>query len=256
MNATWQGKITVTATFVNDDLPTIQTIGGDPTYEEAFWNPTYKENISKIIIEDNIHEIDNVIETWNVAEDTVDDTKRVMAYLTPSTTEGLYTLYIQGNGGVKANEDSAAFFGGFTSLESVEGLEHFDTSNVVTMRAMFAVCPSLKSLDLSTFDTSNVTDISLMFNECSSLTTLNLNGLNLNQVTEISSLFGSCNNLTTTINITSNNIDSYLDMFSESAIEEGSQITVNYTAETSDLVDQMLTTKSDNSNVIKGTLIS
>ncbi len=254
MNATWQGKITVIASSINNDLPVIQTIG-DSSYDEEFWNPIYKEKISKIIMEDNIHEIDNAIESWNVAEDKIDETKRVMAYLAPSEVEGLFTLYLQGNGGIKANEDSNSFFGAFTSLETIEGLEHFDTSNVVNMWAMFSECSSLKSLDLSSFDTSNVTEISLMFNFCNNLTNLNLGNLNLTKVTGMSMLFHECQNLKTTINITNPNITTYEYMLTNAAINEESQIIINYTQETSDLVDQMILTKSENSNIIKDTLI-
>jgi hypothetical protein len=45
-------------------------------------------------------------------------------------------------------------------------------------------------------------------------------------------------------------------MFGNAATVSGAKITVDYTSETSDLVDSMIATKSTNSNVVKGSLIS
>ncbi len=255
MNATWQGKITIVTGLADYNLPIVQNLSSD---EDAFWNPQYREKISKIIIENNVHEINNAVESWNISEDLTNENKKVMAYLVsdPTSTEGLYTLYLQGNGGIKANEDSTTFFGGFTLLETIEGLEYFDTSDVVNMWAMFASCSNLKNLDLSSFNTSKVADISLMFNMCNSLTSLNLNGIDLSQVTSMTSLFNDCYNLTTTIEITNPNIIDYENMLSNAATNESSQIILNYTTETSSLVDQIVATKSENSNIVKGTLIS
>jgi hypothetical protein len=44
-------------------------------------------------------------------------------------------------------------------------------------------------------------------------------------------------------------------MFESVATKDGSQIIVNYTSQTSDLVDLMIATKSPDSNVIKGTQV-
>ena len=57
-------------------------------------------------------------------------------------------------------------------------------------------------------------------------------------------------NLVTSITIRNPNVTSYSGMFYDVATESGSQFTVNYTSETSDLVDQMIATKSTNSNVV------
>ena len=45
-------------------------------------------------------------------------------------------------------------------------------------------------------------------------------------------------------------------MFLNVATKEGSQITVKYTSETSDLVDAIIATKFANSNVVKGVLVN
>lgn len=59
-------------------------------------------------------------------------------------------------------------------LETIEGLEYFNTANVTDMHEMFSGCKVLKSLDLSTFNTSKVTDMSNMFNECPSLESISV----------------------------------------------------------------------------------
>lgn len=58
------------------------------------------------------------------------------------------------------------------ALETIEGLENINTSNVEEAFSMFVNCVSLKVLDLSSWDMSKVTDIAEMFYNCSALTTI------------------------------------------------------------------------------------
>ena len=138
-----------------------------------------------------------------------------------------------------------------SSLTSLD-LSSFNTSNVTDMRFMFNNCTSLTSLDLSSFNTSNVTDMRYMFWECSSLTSLDLSSFNTANVTSMSCMFMGCSFLTTTINIMNANVSDYSNMFIDAATANGSQITVNYIASASTLADNMIATKSSNSNVVKG----
>jgi len=62
--------------------------------------------------------------------------------------------------------------------------------------------------------------------------------------------------LSTTITISNPNLTGYNSMFTNASIVEGTNITVNYIESTSDLVDLLIATKSSNSNVVKGTLVS
>ena len=62
------------------------------------------------------------------------------------------------------------------ALETVEGLENLNTSNVQYAFSMFVNCVSLKVLDLSSWDMSKVTDIAEMFYNCSALTTIYCSG--------------------------------------------------------------------------------
>ena len=134
-------------------------------------------------------------------------------------------------------------------------LSNFNTANVTSMSAMFGMCSSLTSLNLSSFNTSNVTDMSSMFYGCSSLTSLNLSNFNTSSVTNMQSMFSGCSSLTTTINIMNANITNYKTMFLNSSTNQGTKITVDYIASASTLVDNMIATKSSNSNVVKGSII-
>ncbi len=92
----------------------------------------------------------------------------VMSYLVPNEEDTTkYTLYINSDGKVLANEDSSDLFFGFSNLQEIEHLEYLDTSNVTDMSKMFYDCTSLTTLDLSSFNTSNVTVSFYMFKDMS-----------------------------------------------------------------------------------------
>ena len=150
--------------------------------------------------------------------------------------------------------DISVMFYKCSSLTNLD-LSNFNTTKVTTMGSMFYGCSSLTSLDLSSFNTTNVTDIRGMFYKCSSLTSLVLSSFNTTNVTDISAMFYKCSSLTTTINIMSTSVTDYSTMFLGAATVSGAKITVNYTSSTSTLVDNMIATKSSNSNVVKGTQI-
>ena len=134
-------------------------------------------------------------------------------------------------------------------------LSSFNTSNVTNMYNMFIGCSSLTSLDLSNFNTTNVTNMNDMFRMCKQLKSLDLSSFNTSNVIEMEYMFYFCPYLTTTIKIMSANVSKYSNMFHNAATNSGSQITVNYIADASALVDNMIATKSKKSNVVKGTQI-
>ena len=138
-----------------------------------------------------------------------------------------------------------------SSLTSLD-LSSFNTANVTDMGYMFYKCSSLTSLDLSNFNTTNIRNMESMFAACSSLTSLDISNFNTSNVTNMSEMFDGCSSLTTTINIMNANVTAYSSMFSHAATANGSQITVNYIASASTLVDNMIATKPSNSNVVKG----
>ena len=146
----------------------------------------------------------------------------------------------------------------FNHCENIANLDlsSFDTSKVVDMNSMFNNCLSLQTLELSNFDTSQVVDMSLMFRNCSLLTTLDLSSFEFSRVVDVVEMFSECQNLSTTLFINSSLIANYSLMFSGAATYSNAQIVVDYNSETVDLVDNMIATKSNNSNVVKGSLLS
>lgn len=150
-----------------------------------FWQ--YKENITKVVFEPSFSAKKNASFVFDVEET---GSKSVKSYLVPNEDDKTkYILFIQSDGGIKANLDSSSLFNQFHNLESIEGLEYFDTSEVVYMNWMFSECSQLTSLDLSTFDTSNVEDFSWMFRFASKITDLNVSSFNTKNAQDMSGMF-------------------------------------------------------------------
>lgn len=145
-------------------------------------------------------------------------------------------------------------------------VSHFKTSEVTDMNHMFyntGYKSTVLQLDVSGFDTSNVTDMGYMFFNSGYNNpnfTLDVSGFDTSKVVDMSSMFYQTGYYSTKLNIifnvTNPNTTSYSEMFVAAATKSGAKITVNYTSETSDLVDLMIATKSETSNVVKGTLVS
>ena len=75
-------------------------------------------------------------------------------------------------------------------LKEIKGLNHLNTSKVISMIAMFQECHNLEYLDLSYFDTSNVIDMSCMFNQCKSLKKIKgINKFNTSNVLNMEMMF-------------------------------------------------------------------
>ena len=134
-------------------------------------------------------------------------------------------------------------------------LSNFNTANVTNMNSSFGGCTSLVNLDLSSFNTAKVTDMGYMFSGNKALKNLNISSFTTNELTDIGNLFYQCENLITTLNITSTTITKYTYMFSDTAVQQGAKVTVNYISDASTLVDNMIATKSNGSNIIKGSVI-
>ena len=153
----------------------------------------------------------------------------------------------------------SSMFSSCKALTSLD-LSSFNTTKVTSMSQMFSKCSSLTNLDLSNFNTVNVTNMGGMFESCSSLEKLNLSNFNTSKV-EIyyqysNSIFQLCRKLQTEITIMNPNVteENYKNMFDRAATDPNTKIIVNYTSETETLVDNMIKTKSSNSNVVKGIL--
>ncbi len=105
---------------------------------------------------------------------------------------------------------TAHWFGCLEKLESIDGLDKLDTSNVSKMHAMFFDCPQLTSFDVSKFNTSNVTSMNYMFEGCTNIASIDVTKWDTSKVTNMERMFCECNNLSgldvsnfKTLNVTS-----------------------------------------------------
>ncbi|MGM9834241.1 MAG: BspA family leucine-rich repeat surface protein [Bacilli bacterium] len=167
------------------------------TYNDttAFRSNTYKQKIKNITIENKIDIPETVTEEekWDISEA---QDGSIMSYVVPNETSGYYDLYIQSNNRILGNTDMSYWFKNFQYLDSLNGLDLIDTSNVTNMKYMFSFTGSnseILTLDLSNFDTSNVTDMSAMFQglRCyrNQEFALDLSSFDTSKVTNMSNMF-------------------------------------------------------------------
>lgn len=187
----------VTVFAAEGDLPVMKAYPYASNLQEDYHY--YKASIVTVTILDEIdyNEINasDTLYSWDVsaAEDS-----SVMAWMKLNSEETTaagadrYDVYIAGEGGIEANEDSSDLFFGFTNLKEINGLELFKTGNVTTFDCMFQNCSSLETLDLSSFDTSSATDLSYMFSGCKAIVSINLANWDTGNVKTMYEMFGNC----------------------------------------------------------------
>ena len=213
-----------------------------------FWNAAYRPYIRTINFGNDLSNLPSTCTEenlcWDISESPTQK-KKVYGYLVDTglkdstdNTESLYNLYIVSEAPIFAPSNCRGLFSLSTIGHSKE------ISNLISINFN------------DNFNTANVTSMESMFSDCSSLTSIDLSGFNTSNVTNMEEMFFYCESLTTTINIMSTSVTNYSEMFSAAATASGSKITVNYTSSTSTLVDNMIATKSSNSNVIKGVQIN
>jgi len=83
------------------------------------------------------------------------------------------------------------------NVTTIEGLDNFDTSQVMDMGQMFYRAERLTSLDLSNWDTSQVINTNAMFYGASNLVALDVSGWDTSSVSSMSSMFQYASSLTT-----------------------------------------------------------
>ena len=88
--------------------------------------------------------------------------------------------------------DFSYMFQGMYALQTIKGIEDFDTSNATTTNSMFALTRALTSLDLSKWNVSNVTDMNSMFSTMTHLQTLNISGWDTSKVENFNYMFKQC----------------------------------------------------------------
>lgn len=155
-------------------------------YEKGTSFEIPKESVTKIIFQNRI----SPIEGAELSRDfSPKQDGSCMLYAVENQDEaGTYTLYFQGNDEIWL-ESGINYFALFTKLREFENMEVLNTSQVTSMRQMFAGCTELTSLDLSSFDTSKVTDMWGMFAQCSKLTNLNISNFDTSKVTKMAWMF-------------------------------------------------------------------
>ena len=137
-------------------------------------------------------------------------------------------------------------------------LSNWDTQSVTTMNQMFynaGYSTTTWSIgDLSNWDTSSVISMASMFeNTGAKATTWNSIGTLKVYATDIHSIFSRCTKAKATINIYSSFTDAtkYSLSFYYAATASDALITVNYSSATTN-INNIIATKSSNSNVVKG----
>ena len=123
-----------------------------------------KQKIEKIVFTNNLgSHTANGTDCWDVSRDSDGS---VLAWVTDSDSNGKYEMTIGANGSVKASS-GYYLFSNLRYLNSLNGINNFDTSNVTDMSYMFngtGYSSTIFTLDLgSNFDTSKVTNMSNMF---------------------------------------------------------------------------------------------
>ena len=134
----------------------------------------------------------------------------------------------------------------------------WDTSKVTNMRQMFQFTglntPTFDIGDLSNWDTSQVIDMTQMFNLAGgNSTTWNSIGTLKIYANNIESMFDGCKGAKATLNMYSNPTN-YSYALAYASTKPGSGITVNYSSSTTN-IDNIIATKSGNSNVVKGSIL-
>ncbi|MCX0279640.1 BspA family leucine-rich repeat surface protein [Bombilactobacillus mellis] len=82
-------------------------------------------------------------------------------------------------------------------LQSIKGLDNWNTTNAIDMSSMFYNCNALTNVDVSKWDVKNVKNFSSMFRECSALQSIKgLDNWNTTKATDMSSMFYNCTDLT------------------------------------------------------------
>lgn len=209
MEASWQGKITVTASYI----PPVDTKNmmvamdvqtnewGDYVLNNTYTQSgKYKEKLDKVVFQDKIAPYESADEVVDFSEAK---DRSVLGYYVKddlADENSKYTLYIQANGRIKVNP-VASYYGliaqsadergnyYYNDKNYVDGLENLDTSLVTDMSYMFAFCNN-DNLNLSNFDTSNVTNMKKLFYNVRKVTELNLGDkFYTSRVTNMESMF-------------------------------------------------------------------
>ena len=224
---------------------------GDENRAEGMWNIAYSPKVLSINFSTDLSNIPSECTEANLCWDISAENSRypVYHYLTVNTEDSsMYDAYIVSEKEIYAPVDSSNLL----SLITMETREVADG----IYQTIIKTTGKVQSINFNdAFNTTKVKSMSGIFAYDRYLSLLDLSDFNISNVTNMNAMFFSCRALTTTINIMSTGVTSYSRMFTDAATSNGAKITVNYIADASTLVDNMIVTKSSNSNVVKGSEI-
>ena len=152
-------------------------------------NCSYDEKTKTLTIKAGT--IDN---DYKVSEDNPINPAQIAWNIDGVDTDQIQTIKI--DGAVTFKGDASSLFAGLPNLKKIEGLKNLDTTDVTSMKQMFASDPKLTSLDLSNFDTSSVTDMMGMFFDDEALSTLDVSNFKTDSVEDMSYMFSDDSSLT------------------------------------------------------------
>ncbi len=150
----------------------------------------------------------------NMPEDAIDISEAqngsVMGWLDKDRA-----LYIAGNGGVMAPEDSNALFAWLENAKTIDFGGNLHTDQTTKMSFMFCACSSLQSVNLEGIVTDNVKYFTKVFAGCRSLRSLDLSEFHTHNALRFFGMFLNCESLET-LDLTSfqsSKVDSFQIMF-------------------------------------------
>ncbi len=161
--------------------------GSDMTNQYVFNTKILRRDVDTITFLDTVANAPK--DAWDFSKDR---DKSVLGWVTENGQK--YDLYIAGEGGVGTQKNTIALFYGY-GMRTIHFNNAFHMDNGTTMKVMFAYCPNLETLDLSSWDTPNVEDMTDMFHGCEKLTTLNVTGLETGRVKDMRQIFMTCRSL-------------------------------------------------------------
>ena len=222
MNATWEGRVTITSTY--GEIPESYTstmlqvrcveqgidtwTGKCEIMPDSFYQDGLKEKITKIIIQDRISPVAEAIASY---DESFYKNGNVMSYVVDNG-DGTYTVYLQSNGKMFLPPLSDAYFNNMPNLKQIIGLENLDVSNVKSMAYMFYGNTSLENIDFSGWNTSQVENFSGMFEKMSAIKELDLTSFDTSSAIDFFSMFRDMSNLTNIIYGEKWNTSSVTDM--------------------------------------------
>lgn len=113
----------------------------------------------------------------------------VIAWYTDNDSNGLYELYIGGNGEVIFPRNASALFKDFVNLTSINFNNIVNARYSTNMQELFMNDSKIKIINLNNFDTTSVNNVSRMFYECASIESIDITGMNFNKIINSDEMF-------------------------------------------------------------------